>query len=324
MSKPQQFTLSNSRRTRVTLTNVGAALMDIQFADKYGSLQSLTAGFSEVNDYLNPEYQSNNLCLGATVGRVAGRISNGGFTLGETYFKVPQNKGMHLHSESCGFQHQIWEVQSSTDKRLVFELQQQAGTCGYPGTISVTATYTLTETDEISLIYEATSDTETVLNLCNHTYFNLAGSGSVKEHQLYIPSTQFLQTLANMVPTGKLLDTQKHNKDFSAQSRVGDRLGAGLDLAYALEKNHLPLRLYAPETGIEMQVSSNQLAVQVYTPSSFNGLNLRNQNYDVFPAICLEMQGYPDAPNRPEFPSVLLKPNEVYRSATTYSFRIIK
>lgn len=309
---------------RVLLTNVGAALMDIQFVDKYGILQSLVAGFPEAKDYLDPDYQSKNLCIGATVGRVAGRISRGGFTLGDTFYALPQNGGMHLHSETCGFQHQIWGVRSSTDKMLVFELRQKAGTCGYPGTISVTATYTLSETNEITLIYEATSDADTVLNLCNHTYFNLAGDGSVKDHQLYIPSTQFLETLENMVPTGKLLDTREHNKDFSAQSRVGDRLGMGLDLAYALDKEHQPLRLYVPETGIEMQVVSNQLAVQVYTPPSFKGLGLRGDDNAEFPAICLEMQGYPDAPNRPEFPSIRVKPNEVYRSETTYSFSVIK
>ena len=308
----------------VRLTNVGAAIMDIQFADKDDKLQSLIAGFPEAKDYLDPDYQIKNLCIGATVGRVAGRISRGGFTLGDTFFALPQNGGMHLHSETCGFQHQIWDVQSSTDKRLVFELQQQAGSCGYPGTVSVTATCSLNDFNEIKLVYEATSDADTVLNLCNHTYFNLAGGGSVKEHQLYIPSTQFLETLDNMVPTGKLLDTKEHNKDFSTQSRVGDRLETGLDLAYALEKNHEPVRLYAPETGIEMQVVSNQLAVQVYTPPSFKGLGLKGNNKADFPAICLEMQGYPDAPNRPEFPSILLKPNEVYRSETTYSFSVIK
>ncbi len=308
----------------VRLTNVGAAIMDIQFADKDDKLQSLIAGFAEAKDYLDPEYQIKNLCIGATVGRVAGRISRGGFTLGDTFFAVPQNRGMHLHSESCGFQHQIWSLRTSTDKMLVFELQQQAMTCGYPGTVSVTATYSLNEINEIKLVYEATSDADTVLNLCNHTYFNLAGDGSVKDHQLYIPSTQFLETLENMVPTGRLLDTREHNKDFSAQSRVGDRLGMGLDLAYALDKDHLPLRLYAPESGIEMQVVSNQLAVQVYTPPSFKGLGLKGNNKADFPAICLEMQGYPDAPNRPEFPSIRVKPNEVYRSETTYSFSVIK
>ncbi|WP_435579545.1 aldose epimerase family protein [Gilvibacter sp.] len=320
----QHFELKNAQGMRVLLTNVGAALMEIQCSDRDGNVQSLIPGFPKATDYLDADYQSKNLCIGATVGRVAGRISNGGFTLGETYFKVPQNKGMHLHSETCGFQHQVWEVQSHTDESLVFKLKQQAGTCGYPGTVSVTASYTLSETNEITLVYEATTDADTVLNLCNHTYFNLAGGGSVKEHQLFIPSTQFLETMDNMVPTGRLLDTQEHNKDFSTHSRVGDRLGTGLDLAYALEKDHAPLRLYAPETGIEMQVSSNQLAAQVYTPPNFKGLNLRDQKFEDFPAICLEMQGYPDAPNRPEFPSVLLKPNEVYLSETTYSFKLRK
>lgn len=325
MQKEAQFyTLFNSKGTKVTLSNAGAAITDIQFLDKHGILQHLVAGFDRVEDYLSAKTKAWNLCLGASVGRVANRISGGGFHLDGQFYALPQNNGMHLHSESCGFQHQIWTVKEQTNNKLIFALEQEAGSCGYPGNIHVSATYTLNEENQLSLVYEATTDATTVLNLCNHAYFNLAGSGSVLDHRLYIPTQKFLETDKQVVPTGKLLDTKTHNKDFSVEARVGDRIGEGLDLAYALEKEHQPLRLFAPETGIEMQVVSNQLAVQVYTPPSFKGLVLRGDNNADFPAICLEMQGYPDAPNRPEFPSIVVQPNEVYRSATTYSFSVIK
>ncbi|MDC7998492.1 aldose epimerase family protein [Gilvibacter sediminis] len=323
-AEAQFYTLVNAQQTKLTLTNYGAAITDLQLLDKRGQKQHVVAGFNSAEDYLAPTTKAWNLCLGATVGRVANRISGGGFHLEGRFYPLPQNNGMHLHSEHCGLQHQIWTLKEQSDSKIVFAIEQEAGSCGYPGSIQVTATYSLNDDNQVSLIYEATTDAATVLNLCNHAYFNLAGAGSVLDHRLFIPSQRFLETDVQLVPTGRLLDTKEHNKDFSTEAYVSDRIGLGLDMAYALQKDHQPLRLFSENTGIEMQVISDQLAVQVYTPPTFEGLPLRGNNEANFPAICLEMQGYPDAPNRPEFPSIVVQPNEVYRAATTYSFSVRK
>ena len=321
MSQAQKYILTNTKGTTVILTNVGASIMDIRFQDKTGELQSLVAGFERPEQYADANYQKKNLCLGATVGRVAGRIAKGVYNIYDTYYALELNNGQHLHSESCGFQHQFWEVESHSDSAITFSLKQAEGSCGYTGNVEVRAHYELTDKDELKLTYTGKTDASTYLNLCNHSYFNLSGAGSVLDHQLILPADRFLETDKDIVPTGKFLAVEDHKLDFRKGSSIKDLLGAGLDHAFELKEDQ-PVKLYAPNTGIGLVVTTNQPAVVVYTPPNFEGLDLSNTSYENYPAICLEVQGFPDAPNHQNFPSVRLDPGQEYLSKTTYAFSV--
>lgn len=323
MERPKKFILQNKRGTQVALTNVGASIIDLKIIDRSGKPCSVVAGFKAPADYLDSSYQHSNLCLGATVGRVAGRISKGGFALKGQFYELTQEHSEHLHGNSSGFQHKIWKARSTQNQgEIIFTLHQSAGSCGYPGNLNVQATYSLNNDNVLSIIYKAETDQTTVINMCNHTYFNLNGEGSVRDHLLKIPADRFLETTADLIPTGRFLEVHKHNLDFRTETVLSNSIGEGLDLAYVLNSACEPIFLYAPRTGIAMQIQTNQKGLVVYTPKNFDGLELSKADYKEFPAICLEAQGLPDAPNRPEFPSVVLEPGQQYLSKTSYSFRI--
>lgn len=319
MNQPQRFTLKNTSGTRISLTNVGASIMDIQIADRQGKLLSVVAGFDRPEQYMAVSYQHTNLSLGASVGRVAGRISGGGFSLDGKFYPVYQNEGRHLHSEHCGFQHQLWVAEPISDTAIRFVLRQEEN-CGYPGTVAVNALYELSEENVLSLTYSAKTDKPTVINMCNHAYFNLNGGGSVLDHKLRIAADHFLETTTEIIPTGKLLPVEQHNLDFRNSTVLKAQLGQGLDHAFNLNGNSEVAELYAPKTGIGLKISSNQKAVVVYTPPSLSGQELSNKTYVDHPAICLEMQGFPDAPNHENFPSIRLNPGEEYLNKTSYAF----
>lgn len=322
MSKAQEFTLTNSQGTRVVLTNVGASIMELSLKDRDGELRSVVAGFSSAEQYLDPEYQKKNLCHGASVGRVAGRLADGLLNVGSNYYILETDNGLHLHSGRCGFQHQVWEVaQQVGSESIKFKLFQEEGHCGYPGNVTVTAEYSLSENNELELVYKATTDAPTAINMCNHSYFNLSGGGTVLNHHLKIPAFLFLETDEYTVPTGKLLNTAEYNLDFNIARPIKECLGSGLDHALQIDRKG-NIELYSPESGIGVNIETNQAAVVVYTPQNFDGLQLANDTYGDFPAICLEFQAFPDAPNHANFPNIRLDPGQEYLNRTVYAFSV--
>ncbi|MEP2936988.1 MAG: aldose epimerase family protein [Gilvibacter sp.] len=323
MKKAQTINLTNALGTRLTLTNVGAAIMGLYIANKKGQLVNVVVGLKDAPAYVETSYQKSRLCLGATVGRYAGRISNGGFTLDDTFYPLESQEGFHIHGGSEGFQNQLWEVSEVAQQphaKAVFTLKNPTG--AYPGNLDITATYELSNDNELSISYTAKTDQKTVLNMANHAYFNLSETGSVGEQLLQIHADQILETDSKLIPTGGFINIDNTNCDYRQKRAVREPSFTGLDTVFVLNDKKPQLSITAQDTGITMQVSTNQKAVVVYTPLNFNGIELAEPNSAAYPAICFEAQNFPDAPNHPDFPSAVLLPGETYHNLTRYKFTV--
>ena len=329
MSKAQVIILKNKLGTQLALTNVGATLMSLVLKDKNGKPINVVAGLKDATAYASPAYQKSCVSLGATVGRYAGRISQGGFSLDGTNYRLENLDGVHLHGGSEGFQNQLWDVDSQNDKttsKAIFTLQSPEGAHGYPGNLNVRASYELTNDNELIIEYSATSDKKTVLNLTNHAYFNLDGTGSVANQLLQINASQILETDAQLLPTGNFIDLANTNFDYNKPTPVANQYFKGLDTVFVLNANGTNepnVVLKSPTSGIKMQVSTNQKAVVVFTPPKFDKVKVHPTNKAAFPAICFETQNFPDAPNKSNFPSAELSSGETYRNRTVYKFTFV-
>lgn len=323
MQKAQTIHLTNALGTTLTLTNVGASLMALHIKDRAGQWVNVVAGLKDATAYAQAAYQNSRLCLGASIGRYAGRISNGGFTLDTTFYPLETQGGFHLHGGSRGFQNQIWELVKTTKKsnaKAVFKLQDPEGE--YPGNLTVFATYELLDTNQLSILYTATTDKKTILNMANHAYFNLNGTGTICDHELQIDANKILETNALLIPSGRYLDVADVNCDYTKPRAVKAANFKGLDTVFVLNDKTASVGVKSLKTGISMQVITNQRAVVVYTPPNFNAIDLAQPNTADFPAICFEAQNFPDAPNQPDFPSAVLLPGETYNNLTQYTFTV--
>jgi aldose 1-epimerase len=328
MSKVQTILLTNKQGTQLALTNVGATLMSLKVKDKKGNLINVVAGLKDAAAYASPAYQKSCVSLGATVGRYAGRISQGGFSLDGINYSLESDNGIHLHGGSEGFQNQLWEVVSVTQEpsaSAVFRLVSPDGAQGYPGNLIVRASYELTNHNQLIIEYTATTDKKTVLNLTNHAYFNLNGTGTVANQLLQINANQILATNARLIPTGKFVDVKNTGFDYNIPTTVTNKDFNGLDTVFVLNTNGTNepnVVLKSATSGIKMQVFTNQKAVVVFTPPKFDKVAVYPANEATFPAICFETQNFPDAPNQPNFPSAILTPGETYCNNTLYKFNV--
>ncbi len=327
------FTITNPNGAKLKLTNYGAHIVAIEVPDCSGKIENVVLGLDSLKSYVDQTAS-----LGATVGRYANRIANGKFMLNGTEFHLPINNGPNsLHGGPEGFSHQVWsgkEVKRSDAAGIEFTYVSKDGEAGYPGTLTAIATYWLTKDNAMQIDYSATTDKDTVVNLTNHAYFNLAGDakGDIFDQEMMIAADKYLETDKTLIPTGKMLDVKDTVMDFTSPKPLGsgikklnenDPVG-GYDNCYVL-KNDGKLALVAkakdPKTGRIMEVWTDQPGVQLYSSNYLNGA-AQNGGFEQYAAFCLETQHFPDSPNHPDFPSTLLKPGETFKSTTIYKFGV--
>lgn len=319
----QLITLKNNKKSELKILNYGAAIFSFKLLDKKGNFQNVIVGPKEPATFLKADYKKENKCFGATIGRFAGRISEGKFKIGEDQVQLNQHEGVHMHGGNTGFQHKLWNIEQVNEKNdpyVILTYLSKDGEEGYPGKLKVRVKYTLSEEDKISIEYTAKTDKETIVNLTNHSYFNLNGSGSVSDHFLAIDASKILELNEEKLPTGNLKKLKDQPKDYRESRLLGNR---ALDDVFVLDsgENENQVQLFSPLTGIKMLMSSNQPVIVVYVPEYLP--NEWEYNMDIateFPAICFEAQNYPDAPNFKNFSSALLKPDEEYQNKIIFDF----
>ena len=283
--------------------NYGARIQELLFRDKKGNWQNMVVGLKDPEEYLK-----DSVSLGACVGRFAGRISSGGFTLDGVFYPLYSEEGIHLHGGKEGFAYKYWEileVSEGHDPYIRLSYSSPHLEEGYPGNIQVILTYQL-EKNSLKITHEATTNQDTVLNLTNHSYFKLDEDNSVSHYELKLGCKKVLATHPDLLPTGQLLDVAQTDWDFQEARAIGQ---TRFDTPFALHSNFVA-SISSPMSGIRMQVSTNQPAVVVFTPPWFAG-------------ICFETQNYPDAPNIPAFPSCVLKAGESYLNRSVFSFDLV-
>jgi aldose 1-epimerase len=334
------YTLTNQHGMAAAITNYGASLVSLKVPDRDGKIGGVVLGYDNAADY-----ESGTASIGGTIGRYANRIAHGKFTLdGVTYTLVTNNGENHLHGGIRGFNKRIWtakDISSSAGEALELTYVSMDGEEGYPGTLSVKVVYTaLADQNALKIDYAATTDKDTVLNLTNHSYFNLAGQGNgdILQVQLTLVADQFAPVNAALIPTGKLQDVRNTPFDFLQPIAIGARIkqndpqlkfGNGYDLNWVLNKKSagslsLAARAYDGQSGRVLEVSTTEPGVQFYTGNSLDG-SIHGNNGTVYgfrSAFCLETQHFPNSPNQPNFPSTVLKPGQTFRSTSIYKFAV--
>ncbi|HET6406678.1 MAG TPA: aldose epimerase family protein [Chthoniobacteraceae bacterium] len=307
----------------------GASLIEMTVPDRDGKLASVTLGFDEPGRYLQPHP-----FFGCVAGRFANRIALGKFTLDGKTYQLPTNNGPHhLHGGPGGFDKRNWTGEVLGTNGVRFTYESADGEEGYPGKLTATVTYTLTERDELRIDYVATTDKPTVVNLTNHTYWNLSGEPDVLGHELQINADKYTVVDAESIPTGELRAVAGSEFDFTKSKPIGRDIGAmantpggGFDHNWVVNagaKGELVLAavLHDPKSGRTMRVLSDQPGIQFYSGNYVNNIKGRGGKvYGKFAGLCLETQHFPDAPNRPEFASTVLRPGETYKTTTVYAF----
>lgn len=325
------YTLTSSKGLRARITNFGATLVSLHVPDRNGSLADVVLGFDSLQGYVEQSTY-----IGVTVGRYANRIGKGKFTLDGVEYTLAVNNGPnHLHGGLKGFDKVLWQTQEAVaaeDEAWVkMTYLSVDGEEGYPGNLACTVTYTLTNDDELRISYEGTTDKKTVINLTNHSYWNLAGQGSgdVLGHELTIDADRFTVVDAGLIPTGVIASVHDMPLDFTRPRPIGSRLrqlASGYDHNYVLNGEPGTLRPCAevrePKSGRIMTVQTTEPGVQLYTGNYLDGSVVGKDGaaYGKHAAFCLETQHYPDSPNKPEFPSVILEPGQTYTSQTVHTF----
>jgi aldose 1-epimerase len=313
------FTLRNARGMVVRLIPYGATITEISVPDRRGETKNVILAGDSLAAYIKGFGGA-----ASVIGRVANRIANARFTLDGVEYRLAANSGVHhIHGGRTGFARVPWDAAAlpvGPDRAAVrFTYVSQDGEEGYPGTLNVMVTYTLTDDNEVRLEYEATSDKATPVNLTNHAYFNLAGSGDVLAHRLWIAADRYTPADDQLIPTGAMASVRGTPLDFNTPTPIGARIAQlkprpnGYDHNYVLDGASGSLRLAArvvePTSGRTMEVRTTEPGMQLYTG-----------NHLAHAGVCFETQHYPDSPNHPNFPSVILRPGETLRSTTVFTF----
>ncbi|HEV3333572.1 MAG TPA: aldose epimerase family protein [Bryobacteraceae bacterium] len=330
----QIYTLTNQHGLEARITNYGGIVVSLTVPDRQGRKADVVLGFDKLEGYLaNP-----GPFLGALVGRYANRIAGAQFTLNDVAYHLEKNNGANsLHGGAHGFDKRVWAARELPDGGLFLTYLSQDGEGGYPGNLTVNATYHLTDANELKIDYSATTDKDTVVNLTNHAYFNLkgAGAGNILEHRVMLNASRFTPVDSGLIPTGELRDVSGTPFDFRSATAIGARidqsdpqlkLGGGYDHNWVLNRNGSGLDLAAkveePETGRALEVYTTEPGVQFYTGNSLGGplSGKGGKVYERRSGFCLETQHYPDSPNHKDFPSTVLKPGQRFQSTTVYRF----
>ena len=328
------YELKNSKNMSVQITNFGAVIMSIIVPDKNGNMADVVLGHDQLEKYLN-----NGDYLGAIVGRHANRIEDASFELNGVLYQLLKNDGKNnLHGGKIGLHNMLWEAQitdSCDESSLSLKVTMPDGLENFPGNLDVTVKYTLTEDNQLVIDYYAVSDKDTVVNLTNHAYFNLAGhnSGDTLGHKVMINADKFTVNNNECIPTGEIRDVKGTVMDFTQMSffepglKSGDeqiKCGNGYDHNWVLNSkgdiNVLAAELYHPQSGRAMEVYTTKPGIQFYSGNYLNLIGKNNTPYKKWQGVCLETQYFPNAMKHKHFPSPILKANETYHHVTIYKF----
>ncbi|MCE0496675.1 MAG: galactose mutarotase [Methylacidiphilales bacterium] len=329
------YTLTNKNGMSVSIMDYGATIVKIVVPDRNGKLDDVALGFDHFAPYL-----TQTAYFGATIGRYANRIARGKFEINHTAYQVPVNNGPNsLHGGWRGFDKRIWKVEpvESDSPAIQFTRFSPDGEEGYPGNLFVNVTFTLTDDNQLHISYRATTDKPTVINLTNHTYFNLAGAGngSILDHVVTLHANAFTPVDATLIPTGEIKDVAGTPWDFRTATPIGLHLREtggnpiGYDHNYVLTKGFfsnfgLAAEVEDPKSGRILKVYTDQPGVQFYTGNFLDGtlIGKDGKAYRQYDGFCLETQHFPDSPNHANFPSTLLRPGDVFKSTTIYAFDV--
>lgn len=332
------YILTNNSGMEVCITNFGGRIVSVMVPDRNGDYKDVVLGFDNIKDYF-PE--NNQTDFGATIGRYANRIAQGKITVEGVEYQLPQNNYGHcLHGGPNGWQYKVAEVVDADGSHVKMKFDSPDGDANFPGHVVAYVTFTLTEDNAIDIKYEATTDKTTVINMTNHSYFNLSGdpaNHSIEADELYINASTFTPVDDTFMTTGEIVTVEGTPMDFRTAKLVGkdieadyDQLhnGKGYDHNWVLDTGGddtvLAAELYCPETGIVLKQYTDEPGVQVYAGNFLDGTVTGKKGvvYNFRHAICLETQKYPDTPNKPEWPSATLKPGETYTSHCVFAFSV--
>jgi len=331
------FSLVNELGMEVKITNYGGIITSLKVPDRTGKLADIVLGHDSLEGYLKRSRY-----FGALIGRYANRIAHGRFSLNDTTYSLAHNNGPnHLHGGLKGFDKVVWEakeVLKPGSAGVELHYLSQDGEEGYPGNLRLRVTYLLNQENELRIDYFATTDKETIVNLTNHSYFNLAGNGTVLDHELMINAAAFTPIRDNLIPTGEIRSVSGTPMDFTRPTSIGARIkdnyeqlemAGGYDHNFVLSRNGESLtkaaRLYEPTNGRTLEVFTTQPGMQFYSGNFLDGsiAGKGGTVYGKYSGCCFETQHFPDSPNHPSFPSTTLKPGENYQHTTVFKFSIV-
>ncbi len=341
------YTLTNANGMEACITNYGGRVVSLMAKDKNGAFRDVVLSFDNIAQFTDPEHPND---FGAAVGRYANRINQGKLTVGGTTYQLPLNNYGHcLHGGPTGWQYQVYDVDeaATNDSTIVLTMHSPDGDNEFPGNLDATVTYTLTTENTLDVTFRATTDAETVINMTNHSYFNLSGEPSVAGTNmvLYINADYYTPTDSTFMTTGEIRSVYGNQFDFRRAKPlftcIADTTGYnGLQVKYAMGFDHnwclntykdgqgddtkVAASLYSPDSGIFMQVYTNEPGIQCYTGNFLDGtmVGKRGIAYPYHASVCLETQKYPDSPNKPDWPQPYLKPGEEYYSHVAYRFSV--
>lgn len=337
------YTLTNQKGAEVRITNYGGTVLSLKVPDKEGRLEDVVLGFDSVAGYRGEVYLQEGPYFGALIGRYGNRIAKGKFTLDGVEYELATNNGPnHLHGGLQGFDKVVWEAEEFESEEGVgvkLHYVSEDGEEGYPGNLTVDVIYLLTGDNELEIDYKATTDKATVVNLTNHSYFNLTGNAKrdILAHEVMINADQFIPVDETLIPTGELQNVEGTPFDFTEPTAVGKRIedeneqlefGMGYDHCWVLNGEEGEMKLAAtvhePTSGRLMEVFTTEPGIQFYTGNFLNGRLTGKSGvaYKQRYGLCLETQHFPDSPNQPQFPSVVLNSGETYQTKTTYKFSV--
>ncbi|MDR1601515.1 MAG: galactose mutarotase [Tannerella sp.] len=327
------YALKNAKGMEVCITNYGGRIVSILVPDKNGNPTDVVLGYDNIKDYVK-----SNGNFGALIGRYGNRIAQGKFTLNGTEYQLPRNNNGHcLHGGPEGYHTKVWDAVQPDGRTLTLKYLSPDGDAGFPGNLDVTVTYSLTDDNALSILYEATTDRETIVNLTNHSYFNLSGmpGSQILDHLVMINADYYTPVDSLLIPTSEIAPVEGTPLDLRRPLPVGQRIdepfdqllkGRGYDHNWVLNTvgniGQLAAKVVSPVSGIVLEVYTNEPGIQFYTGNFMDGTEVGKSD-NIYPfrgALCLETQHYPDSPNQPGFPSTTLHPDEKYVSKCIYRF----
>jgi aldose 1-epimerase len=324
------YTLTNAKGAEVRIATYGATVVSLKVPDRSGAIGDVVAGFDDFAGYLTPSPY-----FGAIIGRYGNRIGKGRFSLNGVEYVLAKNNGEnHLHGGLRGFDKHVWTAKPVSPQSIELTYLSKDGEEGYPGDLTATVTYTLTDANELRIEYSAATDKDTVVNLSNHSYFNLSGEDDILGHEVVIHADRFTPVDKSLIPTGELRPVAGTPLDFRTAKAIGARIeqkdeqmifGQGYDHNFVLNRTGSDLESAAivtdKKSGRVMEVLTTEPGLQFYTGNFLNGaLKGKGRRYTRRSAFCMETQHFPDSPNKPGFPSTVLKPGDRYRTTTVYRF----
>ncbi|MFZ1290692.1 MAG: aldose epimerase family protein [Melioribacteraceae bacterium] len=332
------YELKNSKGMKAQLIEFGATLVSLSVPDKNGKIEDIVLGYDKLEDYINGTSY-----FGAIVGRYGNRIGNGKFTLDGKEYQLSINDGKnHLHGGIVGYNKVFWKgeiLESKEGESVKFSYFSPDGEEGYPGNVNISVTYTLTDNNELKINYSATTDQSTIMNPTHHSYFNLSGNfqSTILDHELMMDADYFTPVDNGLITIGELVKVKDTPMDFTKPTKIGKgindvfeqlKFGKGYDHNWVLNNYdgslHKVASLYDSTSGRLMEILTDQPGLQFYSGNFLNGTSIgkKGEKYNFRTGLCLETQKYPDSPNKPNFPSVVLNPMETYKQLTIYKFSV--